>query len=145
MLCKVCNTRIHGGRSSCPNCGSHSVKASSAAKSEAVAKLPHLAMQVDPDDLPKEEPEELPKEEPEVVELKEPAAVEAEVDVALDEATAVDLNEDDEVEIEEPEARDDDSEAKEEPPPVVAAKEHAGFGTPTPRTSAGCWRGSPGC
>jgi len=125
MLCKVCNTRIHGGRTSCPNCGSHSHSAS-AAESEVVAKLPHLQVEIEPD--------ELPEAEPEVVELNEPAGVEAEVDMALDEATAMERDTAGDIEIEEPEARDDDSDAKEEPPPAVGSDNSSDFGTPDATT-----------
>lgn len=124
MLCKVCNTRILAGRSSCPNCGSHSLSASGAGESEVVKRLPQLEVKIDP--------QESPEVEPEVVELNEPARVESEVDMALDEATAVELQEIDDIDIdiEEPEAGSDDSEVKDDPPPAVAANALGGFGTP---------------
>jgi predicted nucleic acid-binding Zn-ribbon protein len=122
MLCKVCNTRIHNGRSSCPNCGSHSLSASPAGESNAAKKLPNFARKIDPDASREARPE--------VVELDEPAAVEAEVDMALNEATAMETREEDDVEIDEPGAGDDDREAKEDPPQAAPPNEAAGFGTP---------------
>jgi len=41
MLCKVCNTRISGRRSSCPNCGSHQVFETIGGES-AATKLPDI-------------------------------------------------------------------------------------------------------
>jgi len=78
MLCKICNTRISNGRTSCPNCGSHSLSKLPAGESSPVGKLPDLNIEADIDP-----PEKDPAE---VVELDRPAPDESEVDMALEEA-----------------------------------------------------------
>ena len=50
MLCKVCNTRVPGHQSSCPNCGSHTLVETPSSESALTAKLPEI-------EFPPEEPE----------------------------------------------------------------------------------------
>lgn len=68
MLCRVCNTRVRKGLSSCPNCGSHSLTSAAPKELEAIDKLPDL-------------------ESGETG----PLAVDEEVELALDHATEVAL------------------------------------------------------
>jgi len=133
MLCKVCNTRIGPGRSTCPNCGSHSISASPSGDPESTAKLPHL--DIEDDSI------QPGTDDAATVDLDEAAEIDVEVDVALDvesdEPSEVDLNEPAEVELDVSAPLEEGTvqEEKDDPPPAETASQMRRprpFGSPDP-------------
>lgn len=125
MVCKVCNTRIGPGSSACPNCGSHSLSAPTAADLDSATKLPLPGLKGDSKDRGIDEAD--------TVELNEPA----EEEVALDEPREVELNEPAEVGTSAPvrQAESTAPEEKDDPPPATMAsrvRRSAPLGIPDP-------------
>jgi hypothetical protein len=121
MFCKVCNTRVGPGSSTCPNCGSHSVSASPGSDRDSATKLPLPGLKGDARHERREEAAAVAPIYPaEVeVELDEPA----EMEVELDGPAEVELNEPAEVGASAPvrRARSTAPEEKDDPPPATLA------------------------